>query len=380
MDTVIFKIEKWKSESIANLLKEINEISCRLYIDFEKGVVTAKDVNNDVIDTIIGVIDKHFIIESISVDNTTNQEKSELNENDRVAKFSDKDIENLLNEKLIKTIVWAMSHGMSSEEIQKYIWTMITEISYSNSSSSELRVKNVSVGDVVQVNFGKHPIGEMSDSRGYAIVCNISTDGSLFLVPIDKESSNIDSNSFNILENSDVTVLLEMSKYVNPRRLDKVLGKVEPEFLKELLNQIAITFDFNSNAEEIDFTKCLTAEMALQEIIGPALEKVMPGLYPEDNQIFKFLADIGMPNNVITLRKAFEVGIHLEKITYNNLISQIISENPEMYDESDSKNLRNLLKRIFDNWAQNYPDLKKQCSKISIVSIIKMFAKKFNNS
>ena len=143
---------------------------------------------------------------------------------------------------------------------------------------------------------------------------------------------------------------------------------------------IAITFDFNSNAEEIDFTKCLTAEMALQEIIGPALEKVMPGLYPEDNQIFKFLADIGMPNNVITLRKAFEVGIHLEKITYNNLISQIISENPEMYDESDSKNLRNLLKRIFDNWAQNYPDLKKQCSKISIVSIIKMFAKKFNNS
>ena len=380
MDTVIFKIEKWKSESIANLLKEINEISCRLQIDFEKGVITAKDVNNDVIDTIIGVIDKHFIIESISVDNTTNQEKSELNENDRVVKFSDKDIENLLNEKLIKTIVWAMSHGMSSEEVQKYIWTMITEISYSNSSSSELRVKNVSVGDVVQVNFGKHPIGEMSDSRGYAIVCNISTDGSLFLVPIDKESSNIDSNSFNILENSDVTVLLEMSKYVNPRRLDKVLGKVEPEFLKELLNQIAITFDFNSNAEEIDFTKCLTAEMALQEIIGPALEKVMPGLYPEDNQIFKFLADIGMPNNVITLRKAFEVGIHLEKITYNNLISQIISENPEMYDESDSKNLRNLLKRIFDNWAQNYPDLKKQCSKISIVSIIKMFAKKFNNS
>ena len=380
MDTVIFKIEKWKSESIANLLKEINEISCRLYIDFEKGVVTAKDVNNDVIDTIIGVIDKHFIIESISVDNTTNQEKSELNENDRVVKFFDKDIENLLNEKFIKTIVWAMSHGMSSEEIQKYIWTMITEISYSNSNSSELRVKNVSVGDVVQVNFGKHPIGEMSDSRGYAIVCNISTDGSLFLVPIDKESSNIDSNSFNILENSDVTVLLEMSKYVNPRRLDKVLGKVEPEFLKELLNQIAITFDFNSNAEEIDFTKCLTAEMALQEIIGPALEKVMPGLYPEDNQIFKFLADIGMPNNVITLRKAFEVGIYLEKITYNNLISQIISENPEMYDESDSKNLRNLLKRIFDNWAQNYPDLKKQCSKISIVSIIKMFAKKFNNS
>ena len=379
MDTVIFKIEKWKSESIANLLKEINEISCRLYIDFEKGVVTAKDVNNDVIDTIIGVIDKHFIIESISVDNTTNQEKSELNENDRVVKFSDKDIENLLNEKLIKTIVWAMSHGMSSEEVQKYIWTMITEISYSNSSSSELRVKNVSVGDVVQVNFGKHPIGEMSDSRGYAIVCNISTDGSLFLVPIDKESSNIDSNSFNILENSDVTVLLEMSKYVNPRRLDKVLGKVEPEFLKELLNQIAITFDFNSNAEESNCPKSSNEELALQEIIGPALEKIKPNV-DFDGQLHSFLANIGMPTNVITLRKAFEVGIHLEKITYNNLISQIISGNPEMYDESDSKNLRNLLKRIFDNWAQNYPDLKKQCSKISIVSIIKMFAKKFNNS
>ena len=380
METLTFKIQGQKTNSIADLLKEINQITCWLHIDFEKGIVTVKDVKNDLIDTVVGVIDKHFVIKSVSVDNVTEQEKSESCEDVKVVKFSDKDIENLLNEKLTKTLVWAMSHGMSSEEIQKYIWTMITEISYSNSSSSELRVKNVSIGDVVQVNFGKHPIGEMSDSRGYAIVCNISTDGSLFLVPIDKESSNIDSNSFNILENSDVTVLLEMSKYVNPRRLDKVLGKVEPEFLKELLNQIAITFDFSSKAEEIDFTKCLTAEMALQEIIGPALEKVMPGLYPEDNQIFKFLADIGMPNNVITLRKAFEVGIHLEKITYNNLISQIISENPEMYDESDSKNLRNLLKRIFDNWAQNYPDLKKQCSKISIVSIIKMFAKKFNNS
>ena len=379
MDTVIFKIEKWKSESIANLLKEINEISCRLYIDFEKGVVTAKDVNNDVIDRIIGVIDKHFVIESISVDNTTNQEKSELNENDRVVKFFDKDIENLLNEKFIKTIVWAMSHGMSSEEVQKYIWTMITEISYSNSNSSELRVKNVSVGDVVQVNFGKHPIGEMSDSRGYAIVCNISTDGSLFLVPIDKESSNIDSNSFNILENSDVTVLLEMSKYVNPRRLDKVLGKVEPEFLKELLNQIAITFDFNSNAEESNCPKSSNEELALQEIIGPALEKIKPNV-DLDGQLHSFLANIGMPTNVITLNKAFEIGVYLEKITYNNLISKLISDNPEMYDESDGKNLRSLLKRIFDNWAQNYPDLKKQCSKISIVSIIKMFAKKFNNS
>ena len=378
METLIFKIYGQKTNSIADLLKEINQITCRLHIDFEKGIVTVKDVKNDLIDTVVGVIDKHFVIKSVSVDNGTEQEKSESCEDVKVVKFSDKDIENLLNEKLIKTLVWAMSHGMSSEEIQKYIWTMITEISYSN--SNELRVENISVGDVVQVNFGKHPAGEMSDSRGYAIVCNISTDGLLFLVPIDKESSNIDSNSFNILENSDVTVLLEMSKYVNPRRLDKVLGKVEPEFLKELLNQIAITFDFSSKAEEIDFTKCLTAEMALQEIIGPALEKVMPGLYPEDNQISKFLADIGMPNNVITLRKAFEVGIHLEKITYNNLISQIISENPEMYDESDSKNLRNLLKRIFDNWAQNYPDLKKQCSKISIVSIIKMFAKKFNNS
>lgn len=378
METLIFKIYGQKTNSIADLLKEINQITCRLHIDFEKGIVTVKDVKNDLIDTVVGVIDKHFVIKSVSVDNGTEQEKSESCEDVKVVKFSDKEIENLLNEKLIKTLVWAMSHGMSSEEIQKYIWTMITEISYSN--SNELRVENISVGDVVQVNFGKHPAGEMSDSRGYAIVCNISTDGLLFLVPIDKESSNIDSNSFNILENSDVTVLLEMSKYVNPRRLDKVLGKVEPEFLKELLNQIAITFDFSSKAEEIDFTKCLTAEMALQEIIGPALEKVMPGLYPEDNQIFKFLADIGMPNNVITLRKAFEVGIHLEKITYNNLISQIISENPEMYDESDSKNLRNLLKRIFDNWAQNYPDLKKQCSKISIVSIIKMFAKKFNNS
>lgn len=147
METLIFKIYGQKTNSIADLLKEINQITCRLHIDFEKGIVTVKDVKNDLIDTVVGVIDKHFVIKSVSVDNGTEQEKSESCEDVKVVKFSDKDIENLLNEKLIKTLVWAMSHGMSSEEIQKYIWTMITEISYSN--SNELRVENISVGDVV---------------------------------------------------------------------------------------------------------------------------------------------------------------------------------------------------------------------------------------
>ena len=231
METLIFKIYGQKTNSIADLLKEINQITCRLHIDFEKGIVTVKDVKNDLIDTVVGVIDKHFVIKSVSVDNGTEQEKSESCEDVKVVKFSDKDIENLLNEKLIKTLVWAMSHGMSSEEIQKYIWTMITEISYSN--SNELRVENISVGDVVQVNFGKHPAGEMSDSRGYAIVCNISTDGSLFLVPIDKE----DHPTF-------IYAYLEMSKYVNPKRVDKIVGRLNPETLETLLYKVAYTFDF----------------------------------------------------------------------------------------------------------------------------------------
>ena len=231
METLIFKIYGQKTNSIADLLKEINQITCRLHIDFEKGIVTVKDVKNDLIDTVVGVIDKHFVIKSVSVDNGTEQEKSESCEDVKVVKFSDKDIENLLNEKLIKTLVWAMSHGMSSEEIQKYIWTMITEISYSN--SNELRVENISVGDVVQVNFGKHPAGEMSDSRGYAIVCNISTDGSLFLVPIDKE----DYPTF-------IYAYLKMSKYVNPKRVDKIVGRLNPENLETLLYKVAYTFDF----------------------------------------------------------------------------------------------------------------------------------------
>lgn len=232
MNTLILKIQKRENESISDLLKKVNEISCRLHIDFEKGIITAKDVNNDAMDTIIEVIDKYFVIKSISVDNVADIEKARQRDDDEVVKFSDKNIENLLNGKLIKTIVWAMSHGISSEEIQKYIWTMITEISYSG--STELRVENLSVGDIVQVNFGMHPKGEVSDSRGYAVVCDISSnDGSLFLVPIDKENNQ-----------TFIYAYLEMSKYVNPRRVDKIVGKLNPETLETLLYKVARTFDF----------------------------------------------------------------------------------------------------------------------------------------
>lgn len=232
MNTLILKIQKRENESISDLLKKVNEISCRLHIDFEKGIITAKDVNNDAMDTIIEVIDKYFVIKSISVDNVADIEKARQRDDDEVVKFSDKNIEDLLNGKLIKTIVWAMSHGISSEEIQKYIWTMITEISYSG--STELRVENLSVGDIVQVNFGMHPKGEVSDSRGYAVVCDISSnDGSLFLVPIDKENNQ-----------TFIYAYLEMSKYVNPRRVDKIVGKLNPETLETLLYKVARTFDF----------------------------------------------------------------------------------------------------------------------------------------
>lgn len=232
MNTLILKIQKRENESISDLLKKVNEISCRLHIDFEKGIITAKDVNNDAMDTIIEVIDKYFVIKSISVDNVADIEKARQRDDDEVVKFSDKNIEDLLNGKLIKTIVWAMSHGISSEEIQKYIWTMITEISYSG--STELRVENLSVGDIVQVNFGIHPKGEVSDSRGYAVVCDISSkDGSLFLVPIDKENNQ-----------TFIYAYLEMSKYVNPRRVDKIVGKLNPETLETLLYKVARAFDF----------------------------------------------------------------------------------------------------------------------------------------
>ena len=77
MNTLILKIQKRENESISDLLKKVNEISCRLHIDFEKGIITAKDVNNDAMDTIIEVIDKYFVIKSISVDNVADIEKQD---------------------------------------------------------------------------------------------------------------------------------------------------------------------------------------------------------------------------------------------------------------------------------------------------------------
>ena len=177
MKKITFKVSAKKGESVVSLIKKVNKISCRVQIDLENGFVTAENVEDSTIDSIIELIDQYYTISNVNIENTSDEstlaenshkdkleveaEKTAKHENKpptvvapqseenliiQKVKFRDKYIEGLIN-KFVKTAYWAMYRmNIPSNEIGDYILTSISEISmrYNNKGCIEY-----SVGDIV---------------------------------------------------------------------------------------------------------------------------------------------------------------------------------------------------------------------------------------
>ena len=110
----------------------------------------------------------------------------------------------------------------------------------------------------------------------------------------------------------------------------------------------------------------------MQEVIGFAFDKLDPSKKVED-QVENFLADIGMVSNEKMITQSFVIACDIKKIKYDNVILRLHEEFPEMNEET----IKNTLKETFKYWLEKYPTLAEKCPKISIMAILKLFAKKF---
>lgn len=80
MKKITFKVSSSKESSIVSLIKDVNKISCRIFIDFENGFVAVENVNDYMIEEVIELINIYYTILSIDIDNTFDQtvEKSTI--------------------------------------------------------------------------------------------------------------------------------------------------------------------------------------------------------------------------------------------------------------------------------------------------------------
>lgn len=304
MKKITFKVSTQKEGSVVSLIKEVNKISCRIYLDIENGYVTVENVNDTMIDAVIELVDNYYSILGVDIDNTFEEntekqvapviedsttdttddtvdetvveevaeETAEVvvqkqptvlepqSEDDLIIKkveFENELVENRIN-RFLKTAYWAMYNRRATEkDISEYILTCMSEISMRFSSKP---IIEFSIGDIVDVNYGSHLPGEIMGGHVHAIVCNVLNEDMAYVVPITKVRADISSLSYLLMDapqdatyNNEYykggTVLVNKGKYVRVERFNAVIGRTKPEFFEKLLYQLSSAFDF---------TNCLT--------------------------------------------------------------------------------------------------------------------------
>ncbi len=487
MKKLTFKVSAPKEGNISGLIKAINKIACQLKLDIENGFVVAENVDESTIDVVIDLINNYYTLLGIDIDNSVKNDVNVANDDEKVAvstqkesvstpktlepqseddliirkvEFKNEYIEQLIN-KLPRTISWAMfKNNATGNEISHFIFSTISEISMNYNNTACIPV---SIGDVVDCNYGTHLPKEINGAHVSAIVCDISF-GMVYLVPITKQLDNLVSRSFIkftvpndiIYDEKDYvngTVLLDKGRYLRPERLNQIIGKTTPEFLAKVLHQLSTTFDFadkiaengikptncktttdktitpevdetttaGTTSPEVDETtttgttspeadkptiagssdngeqqptvivsseakpeeiisqiatvsttqKVSNVEKALLESFGSAFDKLDPSK-PIQEQIDSFITDIGIPTGEKMLRKTFVIAYDIKKITYENVILEL----HKMYPTVNEDIIKASLKESFKKWLEQYPELAEKCPKLSLMSVLKAFAKR----
>ena len=113
-------------------------------------------------------------------------------------------------------------------------------------------------------------------------------------------------------------------------------------------------------------------ESALLEVIGFALDNLDSSKNVEE-QVVPFLTDIGMTTTERMVTQSFIVSCDIKKINYENVILVLRDKFPKVKEEL----IKNILKKAFKNWLDKYPTLAEKCPKISLMAVLKVFAKRF---
>lgn len=207
-------------------------------------------------------------------------------------------------------------------------------------------------------------------------------------------------------------MLLDRGSYVGIERLNKVIGKALPEFFDEVIEVLPEAYCFESltsidtsyyeeNVEDFeaedtivgnetevdsisedvemisdttarDFSKFERIEDALTELIGESIQTLDKNSDLEP-QLDDFLTTIGISNEIL-IKQAFLAACKVKKIKYESVVIELKNQNPDKEEDE----IKQALKDAFKTWiSTNYPTITEQFPKISIISLLKFFAKSF---
>lgn len=352
--------------------------------------------------------------------------------------FQNADVEMQMN-KLLKIIYWMIyKKNVPADEMVKHLLTTGTEIAMRFNPMPSIRVN---VGDIVDCQYGTHLDNEISGGHVHALVCNIVNktvfvipitkeiiEGQFYLpFRVEKDVVYTEPDKYN-----GGTLLLSRGSYVGIERLHKVVGKALPGFFDEVIEVLPEAYCFESltstdasydkeDAEDLESEDTTTADTVVNTeteacTISEDIENIsesniitkstktknVPANTNEDLSKFENVEDaftkligqnilsldknsnlepqldilltaIGMSNAPL-VKQAFIAACEVKKVKYESILIELKNRNPELKEDE----IKQALKDAFKAWiSNNHPTITEQFPKISIISLLKFFVKKY---
>lgn len=438
------KVTTKENANMNNLLKLMCSLNCRIKIDSENGEISIKEMDDNNMDSVLDAIKEVFDIKCIDIipaETTNKPEKTMIPEDSiefKKMKCSDTDIERQINN-LLKVADRAMhSVNAKSSDICKNIISTSFEISMKYNPKPVVKCE---IGDIVECNLGSNLKHEVSGGHIHCIICDIDENGMLYVVPITKYiiQSELKTNLIlNLKEDviynepkiSRGMAQIKKGRYINPHRVNCVIGEVLPSFFENLLKSLHNTFNFSHNFDTFynqkyksenqmndiqyddnilefesvenkkdegtientgeDITQNhseessinekesetikqkISAEKYITEIVSEALN-VLDKSKPVEEQIDEFLDSICFPKSE-TIKQAFISACSVKKFSYGSIHENI---NKEALPNIQYNTFKEMLKDEFKKWLDIHPEIKEKYKNVSITILLKIFAKKF---
>lgn len=433
------KVTQKESTNMSSLVKQMCSLKCRINVDSANGNISIFDMDDNNVENVIDAIGEAFDITGIDIIPTVvppEPEKTVIMEDSiefEKVEFSDAEVQEQVN-KLLRTIYWAMySRKAKSRDICQYLMSTGTEIAMKYYPNAPIKL---AIGDIVECNYGSHLKNEISGGHVHSVICDIDDNGTVYAVPITRASLKGDATKYlPFLANVGVkyndsrytggTALLKRGRYIHHLRVNAVVGHALPEFFGKLLMALPTTVDFsakysdyeNEMAEKLgdvqnddsmlsfesseeqkgeesetetsveetsgegvsetpteepkDKGTKISAEDYLAAIVANALNSLDKSK-PVEEQIDGFLDAIGLSKSERIVRNSFVVACIVKKVGYESIILELHNTFPQFKEES----IKATLKDEFKKWLTEHPDVKEKYPKVSIMALLKIFARK----
>lgn len=115
----------------------------------------------------------------------------------------------------------------------------------------------------------------------------------------------------------------------------------------------------------------MTAESYLTSIIADALDALNKS-EPLESQIDDFLDAVGLDKSEILLREALIASCNVQKVGYESILIKLHNEFPKLNEDK----IKATLTSEFKKWLSKHPEVKEKYPKMSIMTLLKVVAKK----